>query len=237
MIRSNNTSRKDLKINWLRQNTLLSFIHSSICSVLIIISVLRASEIFKDPLSHSNHFNYGLIAFSIGYFLYDFIDCIQNLTSSLFGILIHHIIVLMFLTHVLFYTRNIGYAIYGLSIEMNSVFLHARRLLRLHSPILTSIYYNNLLKILIDIGNYSTFILFRFGIVIVGLRALYIQRNRLHPTVHIFTIMISLAIGILNIILFYRLSKNQIRDQSKIKQEKQIEDKILMTNNHILLPS
>jgi len=237
MIRSNNTSRKDLKINWLRQNTLLSFIHSSICSVLIIISVLRASEIFKDPLSHSNHFNYALIAFSIGYFLYDFIDCIQNLTSSLFGILIHHIIVLMFLTHVLFYTRNIGYAIYGLSIEMNSVFLHARRLLRLYSPILTSIYYNNLLKILIDIGNYSTFILFRFGIVIVGLRALYIQRNRLHPTVHIFTIMISLAIGILNIILFYRLSKNQIRDQSKIKQEKRIEDKISMTNNHILLTS
>jgi len=46
-----------------------------------------------------------------------------------------------------------------------------------------------------------------------------------------------LAIGILNIILFYRLSKNQIRDQSKIKQEKQIEDEILMTNNHILLPS
>ncbi len=217
-IRSNNTDRKDLKINWLRQNILLSFIHASICSMLIIISVLRAPEMFKDPLSHSNHFNYALIAFTLGYFLYDLNDCIQNSTSSKFGILIHHIIVIIFLTHVLFYTRNIGYAIYGLSIEINSIFLHARRLLRWYAPITTSIYYNNLLKILIDIGNYITFILFRFGIVIIGLRALYIQQNRLHPIVHMLTVLAGFGIGILNIILFYRLSKHHFFGKLKLKQ-------------------
>jgi len=233
IIKSNNIDKKDRKINWLRQNTLISFIHAFICSILIIISVLRAPEIFQDPLSHSNHFNYISIAFTIGYFLYDFNDCIQNSTSPIFAILIHHIIVIIFFTHVLFHTRNIGYAIYGLSIEINSVFLHARRLLRLYSPITTSIYYNNLLKILIDIGNYITFILFRFGIIIIGLRALYFQQNRLHPIVHMFTVLAGLAIGILNIVLLYRLIKNQFFAKSKLKKS---EEKILMTNNHILLP-
>lgn len=234
IIRGNNNYKKDQKIDWLKQNTLLSFIHAFICSILIIISILRAPEIFQDPLSHSNHFNYVLIAFSIGYFLYDFIDCIKNSKSSIFAILIHHIIVIFFLTHVLFYTRNIGYAIYGLSIEFNSVFLHARRLLRYYSPITTSVSLNNNLKISVDIGNYLTFILFRFGIVIVGLRALYTERDRFHPIVHIFTVIISCCIGILNLVLFYRLVKNQFFRKSKLKKN---EEKILMTNNDILLPS
>lgn len=202
------------KSNWLRENTLLSFIHAIICSVLIIIGVLRAPEMFEDPLSHSNHFNYALIAFSIGYFLYDLFDCLQNSNSSLMAILGHHIIVITFLTHVLYHTRNMGYAIYGLSIEINSMFLHARRLLRWYSPVTTSNFYNNLIKIFVNIGNYFTFILFRFGIVIVGLRALYTQRNRLHPVAHALTVMTSLGIGILNVVLFYRLSKNQLRSKS-----------------------
>ncbi|CAF2698139.1 unnamed protein product [Rotaria sp. Silwood2] len=225
------------KTNWLKYNILLSCIHAAICSLLLIIGVLRAPEIFQDPLSHANHFNYALISFSTGYFLYDFIDCIKSSTSSTIAFLFHHIIVMAFFIHVLFYTRNIGYAIYGLSIEVNSFFLHARRVLRWHSPIFKSIYYNNLLKIFIDIGNYITFILFRFGIVIVGLRALFIQRNRLNPFVLIFTTMASSAIGILNIVLFYRLVKNQLMRKLKIKQEKQNEDTISIANNEILLPS
>jgi hypothetical protein len=45
--------------------------------------------------------------------------------------------------------------------------------------------------------------------------------------------MITLAIAILNLVLFYRLIKNQLMGKLK----KQTEDKILMTNNHMLLPS
>ncbi|CAF4944847.1 unnamed protein product, partial [Rotaria sp. Silwood2] len=31
-----------------------------------------------DPLSHMNRFNHALAAFSLGYFLWDFVDCKQN---------------------------------------------------------------------------------------------------------------------------------------------------------------
>src|SRR6202044_3960350 len=95
------------KNNWSKKNTLLSFIHSTISSILIIIAVLRAPEMLDDPLSHINFFNYSTIAFSIGYFCWDFFDCWKNSTSSTFAILIHHVIVITFLSHILSRTRNI----------------------------------------------------------------------------------------------------------------------------------
>jgi len=231
-------NENNIKNDWLRQNTLLSFIHSIICSILIIIAVLRAPEMLDDPLSHINYFNYALIAFSIGYFFWDFFDCLQNSTSSSsFAILIHHIIVTTFLIHILCRTRNIGYGLYALSLEINSIFLHARRLLRWYSPLSSSIYYRKILKLFIEIGNYITFILFRFGIVISGLRALYLQSNRLDPIIHLFTVICVSSIGILNLVLFYRLIKNQLSRKFKTKENKLIEDNVLMTDSHVLLPS
>lgn len=223
----------EVKFNWLRQNTLLSFIHSCICSILIIIAVLRAPEMFDDPLSHTNFFNYSLIAFSIGYFCYDFLDCLQNSTSSTVAIIMHHVIVISFLSHVLLRTRNIGYALYALSLEINSVFLHARRLLRWYTPVSNQ----NLAKTFIDIGNYITFIIFRFGIVIVGLHAAYIQQHRLGQIIYLFTIVCVASIGILNVVLFYRLVNNQIRGKTQRKKLRPDEDQILTTDNHVLLPS
>ena len=225
------------KADWLQQNTLISFIHSSICSILLIIAILRAPEMLEDPLSHINYFNYALIAFSIGYFFWDFFDCLNNSNSSTLAIRIHHIVVITFLTHILFRTRNLGYGLYALSLEINSVFLHARRLLRWYSPISSSIYYKKILKLFIDIGNYITFIYFRFGVVFVGLRALYLQRNRLDPIIHLFTVICVSSIGILNIVLFYRLIKNQIGRKSPRRQKQSMEDNILMTENHVLIPS
>lgn len=233
-IRLNNNEEQ---FNWLRQNTLLSFIHSFLSSIFIFIAVLRAPEMFDDPLSHINFFNYALIAFSIGYFIYDFVDCLQNSNSSIFAILVHHVVVVTFLSHILYRTRNIGYGLYALSLEINSVFLHARRLLRWYKPFSSSIVHQRQLKFFIDIGNYVTFILFRFVVVIRGLYRLYLEGYRLDPIVRIFTTACVSAIGILNLVLFYRLIINQIRRKSSKKREKFNEDHLLMTDNHVLLPS
>ena len=225
------------KSNWLRQNTLLSFTHSFLSSVFIFIAVLRAPEMLDDPLSHINFFNYALIAFSIGYFIYDFFDCLQNSSSSTFAILIHHLVVITFLSHMLYRTRNIGYGLYALSLEINSVFLHARRLLRWYKLFSSSITRQRQLKLFIDIGNYVTFILFRFGVVISGLHKLYNEGYRLDPIIRMFTTICVSAIGLLNLVLFYRLIVNQIRRKSSKKREKFNEDHLLMTDNHVLLPS
>jgi hypothetical protein len=189
---------------------------------------------FIDPLSHSNHFNFALIAFSIGYFLSDFVDCLRNATSSISAILIHHIVVITFFTHVLLYTRNVGYALYALSLELNSVFLHARRLLRWYSPSSRSLTFQSQLRNFVDVGNYLTFVLFRFGIVLIGLRALHVQRDRLDPVVHLFTVLITSAIGTLNLVLFYRLLRNQITRRTPLKSA---EARSRLIDQQILLPS
>lgn len=225
---------KELSFDWLKHNTLLSFIHASLSSLLLILAVVRAPEIFADPLSHSNHFNYGLIAFSIGYFLSDFVDCLHNATSSIYAILLHHIVVITFFTHVLLHTRNLGYALYALSLEINSVFLHARRLLRWYSPSSRSMTFQSQLRTFIDLGNYVTFVLFRFGIILIGLRALHVQRDRLDPVVHVFTVLITSAIGVLNLVLFYRLVRNQI---SRASPPKSSEARSRLIDEQILLPS
>jgi hypothetical protein len=205
---SRHMNNEDRAKNWLKYNTLLSFVHASICSLLLIIGVLRDSDIFKDPLSHSNHFNYALISFTIGYFLYDFFDCLANYQSSSSAILFHHVVVLAFFIHVLLGTRNLGYALYALSLEMNSVFLHARRLIRWY-PSMAS------WKRSINVANLLTFVLFRFGTVFVGLQALYSQRHRLHHLVHLFIAIATSSIGILNVVLFYRLLKNSTRRHAR----------------------
>ena len=107
---------------WLKRNTLLSFLHAVVSSVLLIIAVVRAPEMFDDPLSHSNHFNYALIGLSVGYFLYDFLDCLRNSTGATPAILAHHVVVITFFTHILLHTRNLGYGLHALSLEANSVF-------------------------------------------------------------------------------------------------------------------
>lgn len=216
-------------ITWLQHNTLISFIHSSISSILIITAVLRAPEIHKDPLSHSNFFNYSLLSFSLGYFIWDFYDCMTNSNSSILGILFHHFIAISFLLVALVPTRNLGYTIYALSLEINSVFLHGRRLLRWFS--LPSSH--EFVSLFVDLCNYITFVLFRFGVIVHGLFMLYIQRNRLGPIVHVFTVLSVAAIGVLNVVLFFRL----LNSQTKTRKYK-VDDEIISIHNHdIILPS
>jgi hypothetical protein len=200
---------------WLQHNTLLSFIHSFISSIFIIVAVLRAPEMFHDPMSHTNFFNYALIAFSLGYFIWDFFDCTLNSSSSMLAILFHHIIVISFLLLILIRSRNVGYALQALSLEINSVFLHGRRLLRWYNPISSSVDVQQLLKNIMDIGNYVTFIIFRFVVVIHGLYMSYIERHRLDRLSHVVVVLSVSGIGVLNVVLFYRLVKNQLKRKIK----------------------
>lgn len=213
--------------DWLRQNTLLSWIHSTICSVLVVVAVLRAPEMFEDPLSHANHFNYCVIAFTVGYFLWDLRDCLRNSTASILPIAFHHAVAMTFLIHVLLRTRNIGYALYALSLEINSVFLHARRLLRRYGLAARM----TLLARVVDVGNYITFVIFRFGVVLEALRILAVQRHRFPLVIHIFTVFSVSAIGVLNVVLFWRLLKDQFGSKRKSKSKGHA------VENDVMMPS
>ncbi|CAF1340059.1 unnamed protein product [Didymodactylos carnosus] len=202
------------QIKWIYQNTFLSFIHSTICGLLLFISVYQASEIFKDPLSHTNEFNYTLLCFSLGYFFYDMYDCLLYSPKN-YPIIAHHIAVIIYILHSLIYTRNIGYTIFALSMEINSIFLHARRLLN-WSTIFNKQYQ---LIFIIKSLNYLTFLIFRFGNLINAMYNLYIQRHRLTRNYLVFNITAVLFMGMLNIILFYRLIQSDLDIQKQKKRK------------------
>lgn len=237
-VKSKSSFKRDLSARWLQHNTFVSFVHSSVSSILIITAVIRAPEMFDDPLSHINFFNYVVVAFSLGYFCWDFLDCLKNSTSSVVAILFHHVIVISFLFHVLLVTRNLGYALHALSLEINSVFLHGRRLLRWYPPVSLSFSQQKVLGFIVDCGNYITFVFFRFLVVIKGLYELYVQGDRLHPTIRLFTTIIVGTIGVLNVVLFTRLLKSQMAKKTKKNKEDPISDEsILITDHQVFLPS
>lgn len=213
-------NRVHSKANWPQRNTLISFIHSSLSSIFVVIAIIRAPEIIDDPFSHINRFNYAIAAFSFGYFLWDFIDCKKNSPLSVFGILVHHIAAIWFLGYVLFYTRILGYALYGLSLEINSVFLHARRLLRWYTPKSLSVKSKEMLCTFVMIGNYLTFFIFRFGVVGVCLHSLYYYGYRVSLKFYICVGLATFCVCILNLILLYRLINNDLKINSKLKGDK-----------------
>lgn len=222
--RSFTLPKKKNKSDWPQQNTFVSFIHSSISSVLVIIGIIRSPEVLDDIFSHANYFNYLTIAFSLGYFVWDFIDCIRNLSASVIGVLVHHIAAFILFGYILFRTRNVGLAIYGLSLEINSVFLHARRLLRWYKPASFSYEFNEKLRYFITFANYLTFLIFRFGVVGIAYYKFHIEKHKASFEIYLLTNLITLTVYYLNGVLFYRLIKNDLILSTTSKRRKEKND-------------
>ena len=100
---------------------------------------------------------------------------------------------------------NVGYTIVALMTEVNSVFLHARKLMLLDKwP------YNHWLYRFVVILNLLTFVTFRLsGIFLVGY-GMYVEWDRMTVTFAVFLTVAMTLMYIINPILLWRLVKNDI---------------------------
>lgn len=99
-----------------------------------------------------------------------------------------------------------AYTVIGLLVEVNSVFLHGRKLLQQT----TSGSHHPLYGFTIA-GNILTFIVFRLVVLVFLFHAVYVNRS-LFPM--IYKLVLSLAVpfvGVVNVILFWRLIRNDYR--------------------------
>ena len=149
------------KIIWTTKNLQISLAHSFLCSVWLVRITLYRSEMFKDLVTYVSWDTYLLITFSCGYFLYDFYDIYANgHLKEQWVVCLHHWIVLISFGYHLIYLVNIGYTVLALYMEFNSVFLHARKLMRFYDFASSSPF------VLVDkILNLLTFTVFRFGVL------------------------------------------------------------------------
>ena len=198
---------------WSHRNLQISFIHSVLCSIWLLRVIFYPSPGFYDDLlSHVSWETYLLVAFSSGYFLYDLNDIYASGYAKIEWVVVtHHLIVLLTFSYHMMNLLNVGYTVIALFMEFNSVFLHARKLLKFYSFKTNSIAY-----IINSVCNFISFVLFRFGVIVAIFRGMLYEGHRVTTNYLIMLGTCSLGMAIINVVLFKRLL---IKDWSKSKNK------------------
>ncbi|CAB4055469.1 DARS [Lepeophtheirus salmonis] len=187
------------------ENTMVSFIHSNLTGIWAPLCFVFNPVLSNDLVGAYDLNVHSIIAVSLGYFLYDFVDMSLQISANTrsrqtYQLLLHHFTVIMCFSIAVTTKTFLPYATLCLFIELNSIFLHARQLLILHS-----VPRNSSLYVLISYLNVGTFIAFRILLIGWLTRWLIIHTNNV-PYITGTIIAFTLAtIAWLNVLLFYRI--------------------------------
>lgn len=190
---------------WRWRNTLVSFLHAAIVGAGVLYCLLF-KDMFEDAVMFCDNFSYLLVAFSNGYFIYDFFDYLANkkLVSN-YEVILHHITVIWVFSYNIQYRMNIGYTIIALMTEVNSIFLHARKLMQMNKWPFDHWLYRFVVGL-----NLFTFITFRVLGVIMTSYGLVAFWNKNTLTYSVILSAVLFLMYIINQILLWRLIKNDI---------------------------
>jgi len=200
---------------WITKNLQISFIHSTVSSIWIMTLFWRQSYMFDDLLTYVSYESYILVSFSCGYFLYDFMDMVMNgKVIHMWIVSVHHVVVLCLFEFHLTNIFAIGYSLIALSMEFNSIFLHARKLLKFYSfershPLVRC---NSLLNVI-------SFVIFRFGILAFIAIGILLYHYRVTKFYLLILISSSLIMAIMNTGIFYIVILKDYRQFTGAKSE------------------
>ncbi|MEE6469218.1 hypothetical protein FKM82_008540 [Ascaphus truei] len=203
---------------WKWRNIWTSFIHSLLTGSWALLGFYLHPEMAEDLISTHSHFSHSLIAVSIGYFLHDFVDMLQNqkLHQS-WELLFHHTVVITCFGISLLLHRYIGFSVVALLVEVNSIFLHLRQILLMANLLKTTLYRLNSLL------NLGTYVIFRISTLAWMTRWLVLNRENI-PLLTYTVGSVGMAImTVMNIVLFYRLLRSDFlksaRDPQREKEK------------------
>uniref|UniRef100_A0A8C5ML82 TLC domain containing 2 n=1 Tax=Leptobrachium leishanense TaxID=445787 RepID=A0A8C5ML82_9ANUR len=207
-----------LRNPWKWRNIWTSFIHSLLTGIWALLGFYLHPEMAEDLISTHSAFSLSLVAVSIGYFIHDFVDMLQNqkLHQS-WELLFHHTVVITCFGISMLLHRYIGFAVVALLVEINSIFLHLRQILLMANLLKATVYRLNSLL------NLGTYVIFRISTLAWMTRWLVLNRDNI-PLL-LYTIgSVSMAImTVMNIVLFYRLLRSDFlksaRDPPKEKDK------------------
>lgn len=177
---------------WRWFNVWISWIHALIITSGCIHCLINDPKLLRSLTHYDVDLAYTLVQISVGYFLYDAIDVAVSLPIKQSGILLcHHVVVLTCFTIVVKTGSHVPIAIVCLLVEINSVFLHARQLLRISKMQDTYIYTVN------KIANIITFMIFRFITLVWMLQRIVLYRSEVaRPYLILMTCSFPLMIAI-----------------------------------------
>ncbi|XP_076836513.1 TLC domain-containing protein 1 [Brachyhypopomus gauderio] len=145
--------------NWKWQNLSVSMAHSLLTGTWAILCVFQYPVILNDIYSFYTPLSYLLVVISTGYFIQDAGDIIfSGYTRESWEFLLHHVLVISAFLYTVLTKRYTAGAVIALFVEVNSVFLHLRLILKLAGVAKDSLIYS-INKLL----NFTTYVIFRLG--------------------------------------------------------------------------
>ncbi|KAK6038915.1 hypothetical protein COOONC_23580 [Cooperia oncophora] len=202
----NRDSSRDLTVippnkKWRISNESVSLIHSVVSGLWAAYCLLFYKRLVDDLINDRTQIALDLIFVSFGYLLHDFIDLVVNEQSArIIELLFHHVVVITGFVVTLVTHKYLGVVIFGLLMELNSIFLHTRSLLNLYGIKKKSTSFR-----LVALLNIITLAVFRIS-VSVYLVYWAIMQVPLIPWLHsVFCIFVIFSLFISNAVLTYRV--------------------------------
>ncbi|XP_018603733.1 TLC domain-containing protein 1 [Scleropages formosus] len=193
---------------WKWRNLSVSLVHSMLTGPWAVTCVLLSPEMLDNMYSSYTPLSYLLICTSTGYFVQDAGDII--LTGHARGsweFLLHHALVIWCFLYTLFTRHYVAGAVVALFVEVNSVFLHTRLLLKLAGAQSSRLYGLNRLI------NLFTYVLFRLSAQ--AYLTWYILRNYSWLDHAGYFLSSMMLMNIMILVYFYRLLRADFLPRGK----------------------
>lgn len=138
---------------------------------------------------------------SFGYILHDLVDLLINERSvRIIELLFHHVVVITAFMTTLVTQKFLAVVVFGLLMEINSIFLHSRSLMNLYRQPKKSVSFK-----MIALLNITTFMVFRMAVSVYLLKWQFTEAWKLEWYYIIVTFLVILSLATVNTILLYRV--------------------------------
>ncbi|KAM4627156.1 TLC domain-containing protein 2 [Polymixia lowei] len=203
---------------WKWRNICTSFVHSLITGIWAVLCFFLHPQMAEDLIETHSVFSHALVSLSIGYFIYDFFDMVLNQKlSQSWELLFHHMVVITCFGISVLSCRYVGFAVVALLVEINSVFLHLRQVLRMANLAAGTLYRVN------SMVNLGTYVVFRINTLAWMTRWLVLNRDNV-PLLAYTVGSVGMAImTAMNIVLFCRLLRSDFLKSSTREGKKEKE--------------
>uniref|UniRef100_A0A915CRY2 TLC domain-containing protein n=1 Tax=Ditylenchus dipsaci TaxID=166011 RepID=A0A915CRY2_9BILA len=186
---------------WRISNEVVSLIHSVVSGLWALYACLMFPKLITNMDSYVDEVPKSLVYLSFGYLLHDLIDLLINERSvRIIELLFHHAVVITAFLVTLTTHLFLGLVMFGLLMELNSIFLHTRSLLNLYGQPKNSTAFK-----FVALLNIATFMVFRMS---VSAYLLYWQlTNALSMKWYLalITFVVIASLAITNTVLCYRV--------------------------------
>ncbi|KAM6933142.1 TLC domain-containing protein 2 [Xenentodon cancila] len=204
---------------WKWRNISTSSVHSLITAIWAVLCFFLQPQMAEDLIETHSVFSHALVSFSIGYFIYDFFDMLLNQKlSQSWELLFHHIVVITCFGLSVLSCRYVGFSVVALLVEINSVFLHLRQILRMANMAASTLYRVN------SMINLGTYVVFRINTLAWMTRWLVLNRDKVPLLAYTLGSVGMAIMTAMNIVLFCRLLRSDFLKSTtrETKKEKEM---------------